>query len=187
MYASNKKYSISPQKQPSLSPIKTCIHLSFLNKKKLTKTQKQSSMAEAAVATLLENISQLQQQTSYGADLISGAEAELHLLKKDLALIKAFLRDEARKPKEEREMEREVEEAAYEVEDAIEICLAKATEKNLLRRSFLVSQTGLAKEVRLLREGVVKKLVEKLTKYISADPNNTTVPPPPTRPTKVTN
>ncbi|KAI3454407.1 hypothetical protein Pfo_011070 [Paulownia fortunei] len=121
-------------------------------------------MADAAVTFLLKNVSQL--LISY-ADLISGAEDELQHLKNELDLLKAFLRAAANKPKKEesfREMERQIKEVVYDVEDTIDSCLTQAAAskgKNILRRGLNPKRVSLAKEVKSLREDKVKPMFDR--------------------------
>ncbi|XP_057787905.1 putative late blight resistance protein homolog R1A-10 [Salvia miltiorrhiza] len=117
-------------------------------------------MAEAAVSFLLEQVKEV--VTEY-KDLISGAENEFNQLNKELGLLKAFLKDAAKATKQEhlfREMEKQVREVVYEVEDTIDTCLTKAIEvrakeAKTKKSPFSLSRqrgSGSTKSVSLLRE-----------------------------------
>ncbi|KAK6148286.1 hypothetical protein DH2020_019198 [Rehmannia glutinosa] len=131
-------------------------------------------MADAAVSFLLENVSQLLMIPSY-ADRILGSEDELQKLKNELDLLKGFLQDAATKAKKEnefREMESQIKEVVYEVEDTIDTCLTNlysvvARDKSSLRRRDLNPKApvmSLAQELRSLREHKLKPIIEKVIK-----------------------
>ncbi|KAI3464148.1 hypothetical protein Pfo_020811 [Paulownia fortunei] len=141
-------------------------------------------MADAAVTFLLEKVSEVLK--SY-ADLISGAENDLHQLNNELGLLKSFLQDAAKKPKKEeffREIERQIRDVVYDAEDTIDSCLtqaAKAKAKFSLRRRFSASDVNLATQVKSLREDKVKPVLDKINKYANmqfGDRSGTTVEEP---------
>ncbi|KAH6772027.1 hypothetical protein C2S52_005214 [Perilla frutescens var. hirtella] len=122
-------------------------------------------MAEAAVTFLLEQVKEVVKEYK---DLISGAESEFNLLNSELGLLKAFLKDAAKATKQEhlfREMEKQIRDVVYEVEDTIDTCLTKAIEvkvkeskakKSRLSMPRLGSKTiSLAKEVKSIRQDKV--------------------------------
>lgn len=129
-------------------------------------------MAEAVATILVRNMSELE---IYHADLISGAEKELQLLKNDLALLKAFLQEEADSPEKEegrvslREIKAQIKDVVYEVEDTIDSRLSQATTASKLsKKLFNIKDVSLAKEVKLLREDKVKELLNKVKDYMSS-------------------
>lgn len=77
------------------------------------------------MALLLEKVKEAVEEYK---DLISGAEYEFEQLNKELGSLKEFLADAAKKTKNEhlfREMERQIRDVIYDVEDTIDICLTK--------------------------------------------------------------
>ncbi|KAH6776589.1 hypothetical protein C2S52_014150 [Perilla frutescens var. hirtella] len=95
-------------------------------------------------------------------DLIGGAEIEFQLLCDELRLMKAFLAGAADKYKKDelfRELERQIREVVYDVEDTIAGCLAAVKARNSISRHLDVSP---AREVKSLREHKVKPMFDKL-------------------------
>ncbi|KAH6794735.1 hypothetical protein C2S52_005212 [Perilla frutescens var. hirtella] len=122
-------------------------------------------MAEAAVTFLLE---QLKEVVIGYKDLISGAEKELELLKNDLGLLKAFLKDAAKKRRKDhvlKELERRIREVVYEVEDIIDACFTKAIEAKTKKYSY--KRINLAKDVKSIREDKVLPLFKDTDKFDS--------------------
>lgn len=111
-------------------------------------------------------------------NLLPGADNELRELMDDLNSLKALFREMAQKQKDEgafREMERQIKEVIYDVEDTINACLTKAkTNKSFLsstRNHAPISATltlslsrlharKLAKQVKKLRETKVMPMLE---------------------------
>lgn len=124
-------------------------------------------------------------------DLISGAENEFQQLNNDLSLLKAYLKDAAKKTKKEevfRELERQIREVVYDAEDTIENCLAKAAaakEKNVVRRNLGPNRLTLAKQVRSFREDKLKPTLEKVKSFATMDGPSTSVEEPWTKQKKV--
>ncbi|KAL1534716.1 putative late blight resistance protein R1A-10 [Salvia divinorum] len=126
-------------------------------------------MGEPALAVLLELVKEVVKEYK---DVISGAENEFEQLNNELKQLKAFLNEEAKKYSKEdglfKELERQIRDVVYEIEDTIDTCLTKAIEakaksktKNFRKPKFL-SSTGfsLAKEVISLRVNKVKPLFD---------------------------
>lgn len=109
-------------------------------------------------------------------NLISGAESELRELQKDINQLKDFLRDAEKKPKEDaklKDLERQIREVIYEVEDTIDACLSQAAlakTKSFIRRIRSRRRTELPKEVNSLRENVVKPILDGVNAYRSTVP-----------------
>lgn len=151
-------------------------------------------MAEAALSFLLE---ELKEVLKWYKDLLSGAENEFQQLNDDLSYLKAFLRDAGNKSKKDevyKEMERQIREVVYAVEDKIETCLIKAAEakekKSIRRRlTSTPARVRLAEEVKSLREDkvipVLKKVRDGFAALGSALGAATATDQPPERPRKV--
>ncbi|KAL8530011.1 hypothetical protein ACS0TY_007184 [Phlomoides rotata] len=135
-------------------------------------------MAEAAVTFLLEEVKEV---LKWYKDLITGAENEFQQLNNDLSLLKAYLKDAAKKTNKEevfRELERQIREVVYDAEDTIENCLAKAAagkEKNVVRRKLDSNRVSLAKQVRSFREDKLKPTLEKVKSFATMDGPSTSV------------
>ncbi|XP_042007130.1 putative late blight resistance protein homolog R1A-10 [Salvia splendens] len=127
-------------------------------------------MAEAAVSFLLEHALEVVKEYK---DVISGAENEFKQLNNELKQLKGFLNEEAKKYSKEdglfKELERQIRNVVYEIEDTIDTCLTKATEakartrsKKMLARLKPTSSTSfnLAQEVISLRLNKVKPLLD---------------------------
>ncbi|KAH6794738.1 hypothetical protein C2S52_005215 [Perilla frutescens var. hirtella] len=123
-------------------------------------------MAEAAVTFLLEQVTEV---VKGHKDLISGAENEFNQLNNELGYLKAFLKDAATKSKQEhlfKELERNIRDVVYEVEDTIDTCLTKAIEakakaKTSRKPNFMNSKRfSLAKEVKSIREEKVQPILK---------------------------
>lgn len=108
-------------------------------------------------------LEQLKEVVKEHKDLVSGAENELKQLNNDLGLLKAFLKDAVKATKHEhlfKEMEKQIREVVYEVEDTIDTCLTKAIAtkaakpKKSLSSKLRVGSTSLnlAKEVKTIRQ-----------------------------------
>ncbi|KAH6819485.1 hypothetical protein C2S51_003088 [Perilla frutescens var. frutescens] len=103
-------------------------------------------------------------------DLKAGAGYEFGQLKNELLLLKAFLEDSTRKSEKNevfRAKEREISELVYDVEDIIEIHLAKtaiAKKKNIISRIFKNISTDMAQEVKILRETRVRPIIDVIEK-----------------------
>ncbi|KAL1551250.1 putative late blight resistance protein R1A-10 [Salvia divinorum] len=130
-------------------------------------------MAESAVTFLLE---QLKEVVVGYADLIAGAESEFDQLNRDLDLLKAFLKEMAKKKKKKEEdkllklLEGRIRDVVYEVEDTIDTCLTKAIElkaRNSLRHRMGIRSANLAKEVKAVRDQKVRPLFEDAAKFAS--------------------
>ncbi|KAK6148289.1 hypothetical protein DH2020_019201 [Rehmannia glutinosa] len=124
-------------------------------------------MAHVAVNFLLENLSHLLKSN---VNFISGADqVELRQLQNDVGLLlEAFLREAANKKAAKEEMERQIKEVVYDIEDTIDSCLTATKGKSLLRY-FNLNHASLAKEVRFLREDKLKPLVDKVIRMDFAD------------------
>ncbi|KAL1561025.1 putative late blight resistance protein R1A-10 [Salvia divinorum] len=126
------------------------------------------AMAEAAVTFLLE---QLKEVVVGYADLIAGAESEFNQLNYDLDLLKAFLKEMAKKKKKDKLLkllEGRIRHVVYEVEDTIDTCLTKAIElkaRNSLRHRMGIKSANLAKEVKAVRDQKVLPLFEDTAKF----------------------
>lgn len=122
-------------------------------------------MAETALQFLLE---ELKETLKWYKDLLSGSENEFQQLNDDLKFMKAFLRDAGDRPKKDeifKEIERQIREVVYDVEDAVDKCLTAAAAgkgKSTIRRKFSSSKVSLAEEVKSLREGKVKSVIAKV-------------------------
>lgn len=122
-------------------------------------------MAETALDFLLE---ELKQTLKWYKDLLSGAENEFQQLNDDLKYMKAFLRDANSRPNKEetfKEIERQIREVVYDVEDTVDKCLttaAAAKAKSTIRRKLSPSNVNLATDVKSLREDKVQPMLEKV-------------------------
>lgn len=149
-------------------------------------------MAETALSFLLE---ELKETLKWYKDLLSGSENEFQQLNDDLKFMKAFLRDAGDRPKKEetfKEIERQIREVVYDVEDAVDKCLtaaAAAKAKSSIRRHLSSSKVSLATEVKSLREDKVKPVLEKVKAGFAAlggaGASPTGAEQPPARPKKV--
>lgn len=153
-------------------------------------------MAEAALSFLLQ---ELKDVVKWYKDLLAGAENEFQQLNDDLNFLKAFLRKAANVPEKDevyKEMERQIREVVYVVEDTIDACLTKAAEaeakkkKNPIRRVTSASTTiRLADDVKSLREKKVNPVLQKVrTDFAtlgSALAASTNADQPPPKPKKV--
>ncbi|KAG8388712.1 hypothetical protein BUALT_Bualt02G0153900 [Buddleja alternifolia] len=116
-------------------------------------------MTDATVGFLLENVKEL---CLYHYKLSSESESELKNLKANLEELKGFLQDAAQrydKGEAFKQLEKQIREAVYEMEDTIDSCVTKAVGGSKFI-SWLNTKISLAKEVRSLREGTVKPLVD---------------------------
>ncbi|KAH6803274.1 hypothetical protein C2S51_034720 [Perilla frutescens var. frutescens] len=148
-------------------------------------------MAETALTFLLD---ELKETLKWYKDLLSGSENEFQQLKDDLNLLKAFLRDAGNKSNKEevfKEMERQIREVVYDVEDTIDTCLtaaAAAKGKNTIRRHLSSNKVSLAKDVKSLREDKVKPVLDKVKAGFAAlggvPGSATSSEQPPARPKK---
>ncbi|KAL1554203.1 hypothetical protein AAHA92_14788 [Salvia divinorum] len=114
-------------------------------------------MADAALTILLE---QLRDTLRWYRDLLSGSEDDFRELNSDLNLMKAFLSDagDGRSEKMFKEIERQIRDVVYVVEDTIDKCLLAAKGKSTIRG--LNKKFSLAEEVRSLREKKVKPVLD---------------------------
>ncbi|XP_057787900.1 putative late blight resistance protein homolog R1A-10 [Salvia miltiorrhiza] len=115
-------------------------------------------MAETALTFLLE---ELRDTLKWYNDLLSGSKNDFDQLTKDLNIMKAFLSDagERRKEKLFKEIEQQIREVVYEVEDTVDKCLAAAKGKGAISR-LNTKKFTLAKEVRSLRDEKVKPVLD---------------------------
>ncbi|KAH6772021.1 hypothetical protein C2S51_010425 [Perilla frutescens var. frutescens] len=140
-------------------------------------------MAEVAVTILLEEVEEV---FKWHKNLISGSESEFGVLKYDLHMLKAFLRDTRNKLEEGevfRKMEGQIREMVYDVEDTIETFLAAETaakSRILLGRRRL----SLAKEIKFLREDKVRPIIDAVQARFTAHRAGTSSEGPPFRPQK---
>lgn len=106
-------------------------------------------------------------------DLISGSENEFNQLNKDLSTLKAFLKDAGNRSNKDamfKEMEVQIRDLVYDVEDTVDTCLTKAAEaktKSSIRRRLGTSRVSLATEVKSLRDDKVKPMLEKMQAYLA--------------------
>ncbi|KAG8378753.1 hypothetical protein BUALT_Bualt07G0017900 [Buddleja alternifolia] len=125
-------------------------------------------MAYPAVTFLVEKVKQL---LEYHVGLISGSENELEQLMNDLSLFKAFLKDVCIRSKQDeklREMERNIRDLVYLVEDTVDSYLTKAAAgKSSFFSKHIIS---LAKEVKSLRQNKVKPMLDTVTTYFVSMP-----------------
>lgn len=103
-------------------------------------------------------------------DLKSGYGQELQKLNDELRLLEAFLEDSATRYEKKqvlfKEMERQIRELVYDVEDIIQIChtrKAAAKAKNFINRNVEKLSTNNEQQVKSLRQKRVKPLVDKIT------------------------
>ncbi|GFP92957.1 putative late blight resistance protein homolog r1a-6 [Phtheirospermum japonicum] len=133
-------------------------------------------MADAVVEFLLNKLTEVGQ---WYADLITGAENDLHQLRNELGQCRSFLADAENKLKKEelfREIERQIREVVYDAEDTIDTCLteasrekAKAQEKpkfmKFMRKTAQKANISLPSQVRSLREDKMKPVLESIDRY----------------------
>ncbi|XP_057789227.1 putative disease resistance RPP13-like protein 3 [Salvia miltiorrhiza] len=122
-------------------------------------------MAEAAVSFLLE---QLKGVVTEYKELISGAENEFDQLSKELGMLKALLKHPPMAKEQEpplfREMEKQIIEVIYEVEDTIDTCLSKAIEAKAKSKKHSYRSTksiSLLREVQSIREEKVSPMLKR--------------------------
>lgn len=124
-------------------------------------------MAEAAVTFLLENVKKLLLEQ---INLILGAEKELQLLKNELELMKAFLKESATKREKGEvfiQFERQIREAVYEAEDTIDACLTAKAKASGLRS---LKNLDLAKKVKELRLQRLQPMFDRAMTGLTALP-----------------
>ncbi|KAH6795118.1 hypothetical protein C2S52_005595 [Perilla frutescens var. hirtella] len=147
-------------------------------------------MAEAAVAILLEEVEVI---LKWHKNLISDSENELEHLKEDLSSLKAFLRDADVKSKEGatfRDIERQIRDVVYDVEDTIDTCLtAAAKSKSSIRPRLGSKSVSLAIQIKNLRGDKVKPIIDRVpVNFASAGVAHgagTSSEEPPLRPRKI--
>ncbi|XP_057789292.1 putative disease resistance protein At1g58400 [Salvia miltiorrhiza] len=122
-------------------------------------------MGEAAVSFLLE---QLKGVVTEYKEHISGAESDFDELKNELGMLKAFLKDAAMATKQEqlfKEMQKQIIEVIYEVEDTIDTCLSKAIEAKAKSKRHCLSKStksiSLFREVNSIREEKVLPMFKR--------------------------
>lgn len=103
-------------------------------------------------------------------NLKAGAAPEFQKLNDELRLLEAFLKDSAKRSEKKevsREMERQIRELVYDVEDTIETCLARkaaARSSNFISRNVKKLSINMAQQVKSLRLERVKPIVDEITK-----------------------
>ncbi|XP_042010409.1 putative late blight resistance protein homolog R1B-23 [Salvia splendens] len=123
-------------------------------------------MGEPALAFLLDLVKEVMKDYK---DVISGAENEFGQLNNELRQLKAFLKGDVqryyREDSQLKELERQIREVVYEVEDTIDACLTRAIEVKGFPMSmfkyFGSTHYGLAKKVKSIRENKVKPLFDQ--------------------------
>lgn len=123
---------------------------------------------EAGVVFLLENLKDL---VVYHTNLIKGAEGELEELKKELVKLQIILEEAPVKYVKNKLFEewmRNMREAVYDIEDAIDTCITRATaERSRTKIKWLknirsgAEAISLAEQIKNLRQTKVKPLMEE--------------------------
>lgn len=99
-------------------------------------------------------------------DVKTGAGYEFGQLRDEFLLLKAFLKDSAKKSNKEdvfREKERQIRELVYDEEDTIDTCLTRtavAKNKSAIGRFLEKFSNDLAQEVKFLRQRKVRPVVD---------------------------
>lgn len=113
----------------------------------------------------------------YYGNLIGSAKDELKLLQKELETLRSHLLNlshKIRKDAVQEDLEKNVRELVYEVEDAIDTCLteAAASKNKITWDSMIGKRISLAERVKKLRQGGVKEMLERATTALrNAAPN----------------
>ena len=142
-------------------------------------------MAEAALTFLL---GELRDTLKWYNDLLSGSQADFDLLNRELNLMKTFLSDAASRREEKmfKEIEQQIRDVVYEVEDTIDKWLTAAKGKTTVGR-FTKKKFSLAKEVKSLRDDRVQPVLNLIRDNFAALSSTPTPAPDqhPSRPKKV--
>ncbi|XP_047950481.1 putative late blight resistance protein homolog R1C-3 [Salvia hispanica] len=141
-------------------------------------------MAEAALTFLL---GELRDTLKWYNDLLSGSQADFDLLNRELNLMKTFLSDAASRREEKmfKEIEQQIRDVVYEVEDTIDKWLTAAKGKTTVGR-FTKKKFSLAKEVKSLRDDRVQPVLNLIRDNFAALSSTPTPAPDqhPSRPKK---
>lgn len=136
---------------------------------------------DAGVTFLLEKVTEV---IHYYSDLVMSADKELKDLEQDLDSLKSCLEESAQKKHKRprlKQLEKEMRDLVYEVEDTLDICLtdadaaasAAATASKSKRNRFRIGKLApksinLAERVKSLRQENVKKMLEKANNLLNS-------------------